>query len=237
MGLIVLATSGLIAGCGAHGNEPPAAELACSDDRECGGGVCVAVGGRGKVCAERCDDGRPCAPGYQCALTDADALCVLDSVANCQPCQVESDCNQAGLTGYACISYGVDGSFCASPCDASRACAEGYACVAGRCRLSSGTCACNDIGIALAAETSCEVRNGFGTCVGMRGCGASGLSPCVGATPSAEVCDARDNDCDGVTDEDLDCDRRGNGVGVGAPGGERQVKGPGAVSGSARLSN
>jgi len=227
-------------GCGSHGDEP-VVETApiCTTDRECGDGVCVAVGGHGKVCAERCDDGRPCAAGYQCALTDAAALCVLDSVANCQPCQVESDCNQAGLTGYACIAYGPQGSFCGSPCDVSRGCGKGYDCVTGRCRLSSGTCACNDIGVALGAETSCEVVNAFGTCVGMRGCGASGLSPCIGATPSAEICDARDNDCDGATDEDLDCARAGDGIGRVTPRSEhplrseRQLSGPAA--GSARL--
>jgi len=192
----------LLAGC-ARGPT----DVHCDQANDCPAGICAAVAPSGRVCAARCDDGS-CDEGFQCVATDAVALCVRDDVMNCQPCQVDGDCNQAGLFGYACISYGSDGSFCASPCGQTRPCSKGYACADGRCRLGAGLCTCNDIGLALGAETTCAHVGDAGTCPGMRGCGASGLSPCIGASPGPEVCDLHDNDCDGTTDEGLVCGTR-----------------------------
>ncbi len=167
----------------------------CAGDRDCIDLLCAPVGVEGTICTTVCAES--CEAGFVCATTDGGRLCVPAGVANCQPCQVDGDCNQGGLSGYRCVAYGADGSFCGATCDG--VCAAGYDCVEGVCRRDA--CACNAIGVALGAETTCEIVNAAGRCAGMRGCGASGLSACVGPSPAPEQCDGLDNDCDGATDE------------------------------------
>lgn len=160
----------------------------CANDAECESGLCAAVGERGPICAERCEL-IACGPEAQCAATDEGAICVSRRLADCQPCVVDGDCNQGGLEGYACASYGAAGSFCASACDGTTPCAPGFRCDAGRCRRD-GACECNAWGIALGAETECVAVDDErgGVCAGLRGCGSGGLAPCV---PSATCAPAR----------------------------------------------
>ncbi len=49
---------------------------------------------------------------------------------------------------------------------------------------------------------ACEVVNDFGACPGTTRC-ANGHETCIGNAASREICDGADNDCDGLTDEDL----------------------------------
>jgi hypothetical protein len=66
----------------------------------------------------------------------------------------------------------------------------------------------------------CSVENEWGACPGLATC-ADGVEVCEGEAPRAESCNAADDDCDGLTDEDegglapLPCDR-GGGPGSGA---------------------
>jgi hypothetical protein len=51
----------------------------------------------------------------------------------------------------------------------------------------------------------CSRENSFGTCLGTQICDTSlGWTACDAATPSEEICDWEDNDCDGEIDEDTD---------------------------------
>ena len=53
----------------------------------------------------------------------------------------------------------------------------------------------------LPLATTCWVENGIGSCEGTRHCAdPGGLTACDGPTPSDDVCDGKDNDCDGITD-------------------------------------
>ncbi len=45
----------------------------------------------------------------------------------------------------------------------------------------------------------CVIQNAHGACPGLRGC-IGGVEGCVGPPPGPEICDGRDNDCDGGTD-------------------------------------
>lgn len=173
----------------------------CREDNDCESNLCAPVAASGRVCTQTCTV--ECPAGYQCVTSDGASVCADMKVANCQPCDQDADCNRAGLTGNTCRAYGDTGSFCASSCVGDSDCPSGYSCDGGSCRFEGETCACNAIGIALGAETTCSVTNEHGTCEGARGCASGGLSRCMAETPAAESCDGRDNDCDGETDETL----------------------------------
>ena len=50
----------------------------------------------------------------------------------------------------------------------------------------------------------CEVTNSFGTCLGTVTCQPPmGFGACSARTPAAELCNGRDDDCDGMTDEEI----------------------------------
>lgn len=85
-------------------------------------------------------------------------------------------------------------------CDSEHPCQAGHSCVEGRCQANEGT-ACRN-----AATSVCGLDTG--ECQpGTRSCGAdSTYGPCTGAVlPGAEVCNNKDDDCDGKVDEDLSC--------------------------------
>jgi hypothetical protein len=71
----------------------------------------------------------------------------------------------------------------------------------------AGQCPCSPTAIAAGASTSCSTSTGgsagaTGKCAGTRTCTAEGLSLCSAASPTTEVCNGDDDDCDGQTDED-----------------------------------
>ena len=120
--------------------------------------------------------------------------------------------------------HGGEGAYCAEPCSADPDCPQGYQCVggttvegqvaAGKVCLpvgvggKPGTCACSPLAEIKGRSTLCTVGdpNGklTGQCPGKRTCkSAEGLSACNAAPPVAEVCDGKDNDCNGATDDGL----------------------------------
>ncbi|GMV39333.1 MAG: hypothetical protein AMXMBFR64_10490 [Myxococcales bacterium] len=124
---------------------------------------------------------------------------------HCAPCLTDADC---GLTvGLLCVSRGDAGSFCAKPCLSG--CQAGTTCQSGttatgqpvQACLPPGPCGCTPDAIAAGATTTCATSNQFGTCGGTRACTAGGLSPCSAPAATAESCDGKDNDCDGLVDE------------------------------------
>ena len=110
------------------------------------------------------------------------------------------------------MKYGVDGNFCATPCQADDDCHDGYKCddwfdVDGEayegCRRKTGTCDCGAYGLSIGASTQCILGNEFGSCFGERFCSDEGLTDCEGDYASEEICDGEDNNCDGFVDEKL----------------------------------
>lgn len=185
---------------------PYAFGCGCDGNADCAGGYCI-EGPFGFVCSKECLD--DCPEGWQCkGMTGFGAdlvfVCVPQSNKQCLPCEQDSQC------GGAWCSF-VDGTgHCAVSCLAQSDCGQGYQCgdvegVSGKhkvCVPASGTCACTpdkngDL-------RQCVVENGFGKCTGLETCNSdSGFEGCTALTPSEEVCDGQDNDCDGKFDEEL----------------------------------
>ncbi len=180
----------------------------CVAAGDCSSKVC-AWGAKGTVCAAACSADGDCGTGQVCAAADpkdsASAKgCVERNRALCGPCQVDDDCE-----GGACVTFPEGkGSFCASKCAASADCGAGYTCgdlpdVGKRCLPTSGSCECSAFAGHVAKTTTCNVVNSVGSCPGTRSCGDAGLTACTGTAAVAELCNGKDDDCDGSTDEGI----------------------------------
>ena len=193
---------------------PGSAGYPCASGADCTSGWCIYTAD-GQQCTMACEE--ECPFGWKCAqytpsLPDQIYLCMPEAVDLCRPCTGNPDCWTNGVDlGQACVAYGPAGAFCGSACTSPSDCPAGYSCasvtditgqVVNQCRLSTGECACTPHYVDLAASTACYVENGFGKCAGTRTCAAGGLTPCDAAVPAAELCNGKDEDCDGTVDED-----------------------------------
>ena len=186
----------------------------CEGHGDCISGFCIPTP-EGKQCTIQCD--QECPFGWECALHQASLpdevfICVVPDVILCRPCTLNTECLAAGAdTGAMCVSYGNDGSFCATPCSQTVLCDEPYKCLSGTdatgadveaCVLELPECQCTPLFADEGAWTTCTGENEFGACDGQRMCTAAGLSGCDAAVPEAETCNGSDDDCDGHVDED-----------------------------------
>ena len=186
----------------------------CTGNQDCASAWCVLHLGE-QVCTKNCVE--ECPPGWRCqAVPGPDPMAICYSVvpALCLPCETSQNCELTG--GGKCISYGdAIGLYCGAPCDASKTCPSGYECTSvttvegqnlKQCARLEGECTCTSYAALHALQTPCTHSNEFGACPGWRECTDSGLSDCNAAAPELEICDGKDNNCDGVIDLPVDCD-------------------------------
>ena len=192
---------------------PGEAGYACQSPDQCNEGFCIQTAD-GKQCTIPCQD--ECPFGWECvqhtpSLPDQIFICAPGHVDLCRPCRENAECMFNGTdAGQACIPYGPEGAFCGEACESDEDCPDGFVCaqtvdVPGaevlQCMLLEGVCDCSQWDIDSGASTDCQVGNEFGACPGTRKCEASGLSPCSAAVPQAEVCNGKDDNCNGEADE------------------------------------
>ena len=198
----------------------------CKENADCDGSLCLDTP-NGHVCAAKCVD--QCPADFSCASvnsggTDILTVCVPKWGWLCDPCSASADCNTPGNGSQAaCLDYGNSGHFCGFDCTTTADCPGGYVCGTGKttegttrkqCWFGSGTgsaataCGCSPRASSLQLATTCAVSASGVTCSGIRHCTASGLEPCSGK-PGQEVCNGKDDDCDGKTDNGVCDDQNG----------------------------
>ena len=174
----------------------------CSDDVECGGGICVRVGQAG-FCAEKCGGGNPCPSGTLCqAATDkngapkgqaclpqsGDCSCTVATQGIKRPCSTDSTIG----TCFGFETCEATGGW--SDCDADAASDE-------LCNGKDDDCnGIIDDGLPFTEPCENSVA-GIGTCSGDALCQGELGWVCLASKPIAELCDFKDNDCDGDVDE------------------------------------
>ena len=186
----------------------------CTGNQDCASAWCVLHLGDqvcSKTCVEECPDGWSCDPA---SGPDPVFVCTSLHPSLCLPCETSTACAIHG--GGKCVRYSdLTGAFCGSSCGAGTGCPPGYECAGAttvegqesqQCIHELGECSCSALAIAEELQTSCLAANEIGSCSGWRVCGAIGLADCDAPEPAPEVCDGIDNDCNGITDEDVDCD-------------------------------
>ncbi len=204
---------------GQGGGTKPCSEIGgwgcpCEGNADCNSQWCVQTP-QGKTCTVTCLESCP-SEDWVCLQAaagtgDLTYVCVHRFTTLCEPCSIDADCQHlAAPAGKGkCLTVGVDGSiggsFCSATCASSADCPADYSCLnasGGKyCLPSGGACECSPKAILEKDSTTCAISNSAGTCSAIRTCGPAGLSACDAKKPLAESCNAKDDDCDGQTDE------------------------------------
>lgn len=140
-------------------------------------------------CDGQVDEGNPCSTGHLCQSGSCNACITTPPAPTTIPC---------GETQNYLLCTGVSGTVTGTKCGAGQLCNAGQ-CISDQCTPgTSTTCYEGPPGTA-----------GTGECrAGTRTCSPGGTwGACTGQTlPAAELCNAKDEDCDGVLNDGAPCD-------------------------------
>ncbi|MBM4353723.1 MAG: hypothetical protein FJ109_07980 [Deltaproteobacteria bacterium] len=173
----------------------------CTSNDDCKSGFCI-EGLDGYICTSICVE--DCPGGYNCVGVnigpDVVFICVPDLDRSCELCTSDLQCS-----GGRCINLGGNAKYCLAPCDTG-SCKGGYECkdvqagggTSKLCTPTSGTCECSQASLGL--EKACKQKSGTDVCYGIQFCEAAGWGQC---TLPDEICDAKDNDCNGIVDDGM----------------------------------
>jgi hypothetical protein len=186
----------------------------CETNEDCNSGLCVPAA-VGKVCTTVCESN--CPAGWKCVAKtgtgDVTYLCLPANLNLCSPCSSNAGCNSEGELDNLCLNLGDDGSrFCGVACGGNKLpCPNGYSCEtrvdpesgkgSDQCVPMNNQCTCSVQAVASGATTTCQTKNFYGTCSGQRSCTTAGLTDCSAQVPAQEACNAKDDDCNGQTDD------------------------------------
>ncbi|MDO8526165.1 MAG: DUF4215 domain-containing protein, partial [Deltaproteobacteria bacterium] len=205
--------------------------ITCDDNDLCTADACDAVTGFCSNTPVVYNDGDSCttdscdpltgSPLYTPISNDDGIACTIDACVNGSPVNIpdNTDCSD----GNAC--NGIES------CNATLGCVEGTptdiddgnVCTTDSCdtttgvithnALADGTTLPNDGGYCVAGivvgcltgqTQACSITNSFGSCSGTKICmNGNWSATCTGQTPSNEICNEVDDDCDGKIDEDF----------------------------------
>ncbi len=200
----------------------------CAEHTDCSDGICVEdPGGDDGRCSRPCS--ADCPTGWDCRSVEFPTgpldACVPATGRLCLACETDVEC-----PGGSCLD--IDGTRnCAPSCSSPTDCATGYTCMADAAGTHPGlfcqpvtrscTCSAELIGVL----RTCSEQNAVGACYGTQTCGATGWSGCTASTPSVEMCDGIDNDCDFLIDDGLGGEACTNANGFGSCPGIRTCAG------------
>jgi hypothetical protein len=183
----------------------------CTSDDACTSKICVETGhatSSSQVCSQKCDAAMGCPKDSHCATIDMEGpLCIPDRDSYCSECKKDTDCKNLGDR---CATAMNGSTFCAPDCAFDGKCPSGAECKAPA-NAPAGVKVCMPLGGEACPcapnrdkETrTCTKMSGSAVCMGTETCdGKSGtFVGCDAPTPSAEVCDGKDNDCNGKADD------------------------------------
>jgi DNA-binding beta-propeller fold protein YncE len=174
----------------------------CTRDADCNIGAavghrCLDYGAEGRFCGMACRGDGACPEGYACDGAEGTGL------GQCRLTSGVCACNALGaMLGRATICSATNAF---GTCPGTRACAGDELTACETAGAAVETCNGRDddcdgaVDEDLGAEP-CAPGEGATACGGMAYC-QGGVRVCVGRSPSAEVCNGLDDDCDGARDE------------------------------------
>ncbi|MFH1529544.1 MAG: hypothetical protein ABIK09_02295 [Pseudomonadota bacterium] len=228
----------------------------CSSHADCDDGLCIEhpPGSGSSICAPFCND--ECPPGWECSAVlidgpDPVSVCMPPVDMLCSTCSTHADCV---FVGSLCISADGGEGFCGRACaEGAGDCPDGFDCqimtdpdgepIAWQCRPIPGACCAGGAWVDCDDDNPCTLD----ACEPGTGCVhvpqdvlCDGPAPCTDYQCIDGECvgwpitqdktwDGVDDDCDGVTDEDVvkglevNAWTYGSGLGVSEGGGLRLV--------------